>query len=275
MLTGMFGIVFFTLFVFLSHLMGAAAAEPTVALHQRLPDLDDETMQATFGTSRYHSATMKGNIGIFHADGDQWTDAQLREYFLTGIFQHYVHELCGFDMERGVCDLKEILGVDLSDVALHARTIEVLNTVISKLKENPIFVNLGICFHRNKINLEKCSESYASLYGMHRSLGFLKNFDAPEKMTERELRAAAIRSKVVSIIDIIDRTTIDQQTAFYYWMKEILERSVSYVKITYEASGVLPAFDDKDLLTICHYEPEFLEWPVYKELLPLALAKVL
>lgn len=268
----MFSIIFFTLFAFYfsSHLIGAATTEPTVAVSQRLPSLDDETMQATFGTSQYHSAAMKGNIGKFHANGDQWTDAQLSEYFLTGIFQHYVHELCGFDMERSVCDLKKILGIDISDAALHAGTVEILNTIISKLKGNPIFVNLGICFHRNKVTLEKCSESYAGLYEIHESLGLLKNCNAPDKMTPKELRAAAARSKEVIVMNIIDRTTIDQQTAFYYWMKETLGNSVGYIKSVYEASGVLPALDNKDLLAICDHEPEFLEWPVYEKLFPLA-----
>jgi hypothetical protein len=267
----MLGITFYVLFAFSfsSNLIGAAPAPRGGAgLQQVLPVLDDETMQATFGTSHYHSKTMRGNIGIFHTSGDQWTDAQLSEYFLTGIFQHYVHELCGMDMELGVCNFKKILGVDIFDPALHADTIAALNTAVFKLKENPIFINLGTCFHRNKINLEKCNDNYTSLYKAHENSGVLKNCDAPEKMTAKELRAAAARSKQVSIMDIIDRTAIDQQTAFYHWMKEILEGAVDYIKRAYDASGALPALDDEELIALSTRVPAFMEWPVYKALRP-------
>lgn len=267
----MFCIVFFTLFMFSNHL-GAAAVESAVALHQRLPGLDDETMQATFGTSRYHSATMKSNIGFFHARGDEWTAEELKEYFLTGIFQYYAHELCGLDMtfnyeapselvmpdeynEKLKRISKDVLSIESDETKIGNNIVKLLNVSVQALKSNPIFVGFGICFHRNKVILEKAQEN----------LRYIP--ETPAGVIRRE----AVLREIIKI----DRLAIDQQTAFYHWMKEVLESSVGYIKTTYETSGVLPALDDKDLLAICRHEPEFLGWPVYKELLPLALAEAL
>lgn len=171
-------------------------------------------------------------------------------------------------MERGVCDLKKILGIDLLDPDLQTSTVAVLNTVIAKLKENSAFINLGTCFHRNKINLEKCIESYTRLYEIHQSAGFLKYCDTPEKMTKRELRAVSVRTEWLSDIKTIDRITIDQQTAFYHWIKETLERAVDYIKRAYKSSGALPTLDDEGLIALSTRVPEFMEWPIYKSLVP-------
>lgn len=229
-------------------------------------ELDNEIMCASFGMSSYHSAGMQGKIGIFHHRGDQWTDAELSEYFLTGIFQHYVHELCGLDMTfdynptdgagaGGGCDpvdrhhkiLKRVLEVDSDDMRLSCKIAGLLNMVASCLKSNPVFVNLGICFHRNKVLLEK--EEAKLRYIPTTSKGMLV----------RETIGASIMAK--------DRLTIDQQTAFYYWMKETLTASVSYIKTVYESSGALPTLDDERLIALSTRVPEFMEWPVYKALM--------
>ncbi len=211
------------------------------ASHERLPGLDDETMQATFGMSPYHSSTMRDRIGIFHATGDTWTSVALSEYFLTGIFQHYAHELSA-----------KILG---TDSALSRDAEGLLNKVKLELKSNPIFVGLGICFHRNKVRLEKKAEELGRIPKTLRSLPV------------REIRAAEIMA--------IDRITIDQQTALYYWMKETLEGSANYIKSIFESSGKLPDPDDEVLRDLSRHEPEFLTWSVYKALVPLALAEKL
>ena len=253
---------------FLGELVGAA-----VGLAERLPALDDETMQATFGASRYHSEAMRGNIGIFHATGDEWTTTRLKEYFLTGIFQHYVHELCGLDMtfdyeiraelvspevygEKLKCLSKAVLDVD--DEALGYDVAKLFNIILSGIKSNHTFVGLGICFHRNKVNQEKLETRLEELKRV-----------ISEKHRKRE---QVIQSKFDEMM-AIDRKAMDQQIAFYYWMKETLRDAVNYIKTTYEASGALLALDDKDFLVICSHEPEFLTWPVYKELVPLALAE--
>ena len=60
--------IFTWLFIFCNFsnfLMSAASS-----CEEKLPKLDDETMQATFGSSLYHSPTMRGNIGLFH--GKLW-----------------------------------------------------------------------------------------------------------------------------------------------------------------------------------------------------------
>lgn len=214
----------------------SAAAHP-----KRLPGLDDETMGASFGTSPYHSAAMKAKIGMFHATGDTWTSAELVEYFLTGIFQHYAHELTS-----------PLLRVD---AALCGGANALLECVNVSIKNNPIFVGLGVCFHRNKILLEKKAETLRWIP------------ETPKGMLAREVRVAEIMT--------LDRMVIDQQTAFYYWMKEILEGAVNRINGFYEASGVLPEVDDEVLQALSCQEPAFLTWDVYKALVPLALAEKL
>lgn len=253
----------FIVFYFVGILNGAVSTE------ERLPTLDNETMEASFGMSTYHSATMRGRIGWFHDDGDTWTAAALEEYFITGIFQHYVYELCRLDMtfdyeahkasvdhiEKLAGLSKKVLEIDSDSAELNCELASLLNIVAAELKKNPIFVGLGICFHRNKIILEKKEEA----------LRYIPK--TPKGMVVRE-------KKVAEILEI-DRLTIDQQTAFYHWMKENIEQSMSYIRDFYKGFGKLPDLDSKDLLELANHQPEFMTWPSYTRLVPLAKSEKL
>ena len=188
-------------------------------------------------------------------------------YFLTGIFQHYVHELCSLDMthdyESGAAAeakalLEKVLDIDSDDIKLGCGIAGLLNKVAFGLKSNPTFVGLGICFHRNKVKQEKLETRLEELKRV---------------IPEKHPRCTQIIQAQFDEIMSVDRKATDQQVAFYHWMKEVLEGSVGYIKTIFEESGALPAPDDKDLLAICSREPDFLTLPVYAELVPLALAE--
>lgn len=252
--------IFTWLFIFCNFsnfLMSAASS-----CEEKLPKLDDETMQATFGSSLYHSPTMRGNIDLFHDTGDTWTAMQLGEYFLTGIFQHYVHEISGLDMtfdytKTNVHKVRELLSktllVDSVDEELGRGIAGLLNKVAIDLKNNPIFVGLGICFHRNKVKIEKLSEK----------LRYIPNTE----------KGNVAKEAIFRMIMESDRLATDQQTAIYHWMKQTFENTISYIRSVYQEHGELPRADDERLLELSVHEPEFLKWPGYRDLIPLALAE--
>jgi hypothetical protein len=252
--------IFTWLFIFCNFsnfLMSAASS-----CEEKLPKLDDETMQATFGSSLYHSATMRGNIGAFHATGDTWTAMHLGEYFLTGIFQHYVHEISGLDMtfdytKTSVHKVRELISktllVDSVDEELGRGIAGLLNKVAIDLKNNPIFVGLGICFHRNKVKIEKLSEK----------LRYIPNTE----------KGNVAKEAIFRMIMESDRLATDQQTAIYHWMKQTFENTINYIRSVYQERGELPRADDERLLELSVHEPEFLKWPGYRDLIPLALAE--
>ena len=230
--------------------------------------LDDQTMEATFGTSAYHSKSMKSNIGKLHDTGDEWSAVRLSEYCLTGIFQHYMHELSGLDMNFNYdCEVlaiidvekftslsKKVLGIGSKDTSFGQQIASILTSVADDLKGNSVFAGLGVCFHRNKVILEKREDDIHIIPETGKGLAV------------REIRFAEIME--------IDRLAIDQQTAFFHWMKERVETAIGYMEKYYKQNGKLPANDDKALIELKNHVPQFMEWPIYKKLIPLALAEI-
>ncbi len=258
--------------------------------------------EATSGGSRFHSEGL--NFVEFHAHGDTWTPPQLANHFLHGIFQHYVYEITGLDMNddsslmgyvhfiitdasyyqdrkwsvikggkkqnyfymlnaanlitRTLDPARVVRGDDfvtgeIINIPLANSIRRLLEQVIQQLKNIPLFVGLGVGFHRNRIVMEKLTSveyfSDAAVESMQK-IGVLGN---------------------------------DQQTAFYYWMKQTLENSVKYIRQKFVANGgklgelkegderFLPDFDET-LLGISQHIPTFItsaEW-VYSTLVPQA-----
>lgn len=247
-------------------------------LDQKLTPLTDEIMHASFGMSSYHAKSMQSNICIFHDSGDTWNDTKLSEYCLTGIFQHYVYQICSLNMNTDYnapqalkeCDIlaKAFIGVQDPDLGKNLSLL--LNLILSNLKSNPLFVGIGVGFHKNKIILEKKEMELSKL------LHIKQNYEAKLACCESDRYQTQLNYCVAKIAELstfiyaTDRICIDQQTCFYYWIKQTLDQTAEYFRGFYEEHKSLPEIvdghfkihdiTDETIIT----EPEFLSWPTYK-----------
>lgn len=251
-------------------------------LEQRLPPLDDYTMGASFGNSSCHSPDMQNKRGAFHASGETWSDIEIANYFLKGIFQHYVHQICGLHMVyhsnseyyRKIF-AKEVLNVE--DAALGKDLGDLVNLVLKDLRNNQTFVGIGVWFHRNKILLEKANEKLMEVLKIKGNIE-KKLTEKPSKKHQSLLQQREKEVEEMStLIYSMDRLCTDQQACFYYWLKGTLDHTLGAIKNFYAANNRLPEIVGGDIMCdgipadVANTQPEFLHWPAYKEVVEQAL----
>lgn len=257
-------------------LIGLDAAAMEIRNEQRLPSLSAEDQAATTGQSMHHSQWAKDHFGEMHKTGDTWPEDKLARIFGEGLFQHYTHQLGGFDyvtnfvqyqtmdktwlrqydfnamkkLWEGVLSPEQLSQIAFNTTGITTETIdnsvalaEWLRAVGNALKNNRVFFNLGADFQRKKIILEKAERALSST---------------------PELEKAAAGKRLYAL----DREHTDMQIVIFHWMQQTYAQARAYLK-DYLSSheGKLPPLTDPYFAKITTTYPEFAYWPVYAGLL--------